>query len=285
MPREPVIAGDALLADIEAADPGNGLALWWLGQSAFLVKSAAGRVLINPCLVESPACTGSNIDQSRRRVVQCAINLADLSSIDVVIASRSHIDRADVKLLAAVFNANPKAAFVVPETCRKAIAALLGCDPAWPWGLDDGESVSFGGITVLALSAAHQVNVRDAARSQDCHGYVVWFGDMTVFYGADARIGPELVERLRPLKIDVAILKCAEHPPESRGVGNLLDDEVAKMVRQIGVRLVVPYYDDTANAGHEWLDSFAAMCERLDQPYKILRCGERLVVPAKMRHN
>ena len=43
----PLLSGDALAADIEAAEPGDGVALWWLGQSGFLVKSAAGRVLFD----------------------------------------------------------------------------------------------------------------------------------------------------------------------------------------------------------------------------------------------
>ncbi len=50
---EPVLPDDALAADIEAANPGAGVALWWLGQSGFLVKSAAGRVLFDPYLSDS----------------------------------------------------------------------------------------------------------------------------------------------------------------------------------------------------------------------------------------
>lgn len=270
------LTGDALVADIEAADPGNGLVLWWLGQSAFLVKSAAGRVLFDPHLAFSLAHPRADTDEARVRQTRPVVEPGSLTSIDVVTVNCHHADLMDAETLSAVFNANPKAVLVVPEANRKFVAERLGCHPSWPWGLNEGESVSFGEITVLAVSAAQNTINADAA--DRCHnvGYVVWFGNMKVFHGGDTLRCPKLVELLRPLAIDVALLPFDRKRPDRRAAGNLAGDEIAQLAHDIDARLVVPYCRELF--GNASLARFEKTCEQLGQSYKTLRCGERLWV-------
>ena len=51
---QPVLAHDALLADIAAARSASSeLHLWWLGQSGFLIKWAGKHLLLDPYLSDS----------------------------------------------------------------------------------------------------------------------------------------------------------------------------------------------------------------------------------------
>jgi len=263
---EPVLANDALLADVEVADPCDGLVLWWLGRSGFLVKSSVGCVLFAPCT-----------DESRIGVTRQAIAPGQLKSIDVVTLSQVNSEFPDARELKQVFDANPKAVLLVPEVSRKSVAELLECDAAWPWGLNDGESVSFGELTVLALETVRYLANRDTSGRGNPLGYIVWFGDMKVYFGSLAKLGLELIERLRPLEINIAILAISTSRSECGGVSNLFDDKAAELVNQIGAQLVVPHCYDMVDADGRSPELVKA-CERLGQPCKALRLGERLWV-------
>ena len=56
--KEPLLADDAFLADVQSARVEPGLRLWWLGQSGFLVQFEGHHLLIDPYLSDSsPAST------------------------------------------------------------------------------------------------------------------------------------------------------------------------------------------------------------------------------------
>ena len=64
--------------------------------------------------------------------------------------------------------------------------------------------------------------------------------------------------------------------PERRVAGNLFGDEAARLAKAIGARLVVPCHYDMFTFNTEPPDLFISECKRIGQPYKVLRCGERL---------
>ena len=51
--KEPLLADDAFLADVQSARVEPGLRLWWLGQSGFLVQFEGHHLLIDPYLSDS----------------------------------------------------------------------------------------------------------------------------------------------------------------------------------------------------------------------------------------
>ena len=81
---EPLKSDDGLLADIRTIDAGSGCALWWLGQSGFLVKSAIGHLLFDPYLSESLTKKYAATDKPHVRMTRRPIDPARLDMIDVV---------------------------------------------------------------------------------------------------------------------------------------------------------------------------------------------------------
>lgn len=275
--HEPVLTNDALLTDIETADPGAGLALWWLGQGTFFIKSAAGRVLLDPYPAALPTRQSTKPNETPVQKPQLSLALSTLTSIDVVVSSRHDIDREKAKSFAAVFDANPKTAFVVPEIGRKALAEQLGCDPAWPWGLRGGESLSFGEITVLAVpNESNETDIK--SKTLDCLDYVVWFGNIKIYYSGNSRSHTTIAEFLRPLAVDVALLPIQDRSAEHLSAGTLAGDEAAQLAHGIGARLALPYLHNTLSRNTQSLARFEDACRRLGQPYMPLHCGERLGV-------
>ena len=60
--------------------------------------------------------------------------------------------------------------------------------------------------------------------------------------------------------------------------GNLWGDEAAAVAHEIGARLAVPMHFELFVFNTEPPDAFVEACERLGQPYRVLRAGERLSV-------
>jgi L-ascorbate metabolism protein UlaG (beta-lactamase superfamily) len=278
---QPVLSGDALAADIEAADPGDGLILWWLGQSGFLIKSAAGQILLDPYLSDSLTRKYEHSDKPHVRMTALAIPPGQLRAIDVVTASHNHTDHLDAETLQAVFATNRQANFVIPEANREFVTDRIACDRSWPHGLNDGESLALGGISIHAVPAAHNEIERDAAGRCRYLGYVVRLGGMTIYHSGDTLLYPGMAERLRPFEVDVALLPINGNRPERRVAGNLFGDEAARLAHEIGARLVIPCHYDMFEFNTESPALFIETCDRFRQPHRVLQCGERFAVHRK----
>jgi L-ascorbate metabolism protein UlaG (beta-lactamase superfamily) len=271
MPRviRPLRAGEAFLADVRAA--GEGLHLWWLGQSGFLVAYEGRHLLLDPYLSDSLTRKYANTDKPHVRMTERVIDPAQLDFVDVVTASHGHTDHLDPDTLRAL----PHAQLVAPAAHRELAAERSGREPL---GIDDGETVTVAGFAITAVPAAHEAIERDAEGRMLHLGYVVRCGPFTLYHAGDtvpydgqaARIGEA---------IDVALLPINGRAPERRVAGNLNGEEAAALAHEIGAGLAVPMHFEMFEFNTEPPDAFAAACERLGQPYRVLRAGERLTLP------
>ena len=278
---EPLRSDAELLADIEAADPGNGVVLWWLGQSGFLAKSALGTVLFDPYLSDSLTRKYQHTDKPHVRMTRRAVDPGQLTDIDVITSSHNHIDHLDAETLLPLFATNSNAAFVMPEANRAFVADRLGCDPNWPRGLNDGDSLRLGDVEITAVPAAHNEIDRDELGRCRYLGYVVRLGSITIYHSGDTLRYDGMAELLRPFAVDVALLPINGNRPERRVAGNLFGDEAAQLAHDIGARTVVPCHYEMFEFNTEPPDLFVRTCEQLGQPYRVLRCGESLAVHSR----
>jgi L-ascorbate metabolism protein UlaG (beta-lactamase superfamily) len=105
-----------------------------------------------------------------------------------------------------------------------------------------------------------------------CGPYALYHAGDTIPYEAQAA-------RVRAVAgVDVALLPINGRRPERRVTGNLWGDEAAALAHAIGARLAVPMHFEMFTFNTEPPDAFVAGCERLGQPYRVLRAGERLTV-------
>ena len=272
---QPVLKDAALKADIADADPGDDVVLWWLGQSGFLVKSAAGTLLFDPYLSDSLTRKYADTDKPHIRMTELVLAPDQLTGIDVVTSTHNHTDHLDAETLNPLIAVNPGMALVIPAANRAFVAERLGCDPDWPVGLNDGQSRTVGNIQINAVPAAHNEIDRDEASRCRYLGYVVKLGGMTVYHSGDTMMYDGMVDVLKPLKIDLAILPINGSKPERRVSGNLFGDEAARLAHDIGARMVVPCHYDMFTFNTESPDLFVRTCQALNQPHRVLLCGER----------
>jgi L-ascorbate metabolism protein UlaG (beta-lactamase superfamily) len=272
----PALSHDDLLANIQQANTTNeGVRLWWLGQSGFLVQWNKRHLLFDPYLSDSLTMKYATTDRPHVRMTELVIEPSRLDVVDVVTSSHNHTDHLDGETLIPLLQANPNVTIVVAAANRQFAAERLHLQPKRLTSVDDGGSIAAAGFRIHAVPAAHETVERDAQGRCRFVGYVAEFGNWTIYHSGDTMLYDEMVERLGKWNIDIAILPINGRSPERRVAGNLWGREAAQLAKALGARIVIPCHYDMFEFNTESPDEFIAECERIDQPFRVLQCGER----------
>jgi L-ascorbate metabolism protein UlaG (beta-lactamase superfamily) len=267
---EPVLKDAALLADIKAANRADeNFRLWWLGQSGFLLQRQGNHLLLDPYLSDSLIKKYASTDKPHVRMTARAVDPAQLDFIDVITSSHNHTDHLDADTLGPLLRVNKDAVLVVAAANRKFVAERLGIDSAVPVGVEIGDAVTVGPFRIEAVPAAHD------ELGPEFVGYIVRFGPWTIYHSGDTLWYEGMAERLRPYKVDVALLPINGQAPERRVAGNLNGVESARLGKEIGARTVIPCHYEMFEFNTADPREFVEECKNMKQPYHVVRCGER----------
>jgi L-ascorbate metabolism protein UlaG (beta-lactamase superfamily) len=263
---EPLLADDAFLADVASAG-GDSLHLWWVGQSGFLVKHRGRHLLFDPYLSDSLTRKYADTDLPHVRMTRRVVDPERLDFVEVVTSSHAHTDHLDGETLRALGGAT----LVCPAAIAAPASERAGREPV---ALTDGEQVEVAGFGLELVPAAHEEPTDEAK------GFLVTAGPFRIYHSGDTVWYDAIVERLAPVEIDVALLPINGRIAEERIVGNLDGPEAARLAHAIGVRLAVPMHYELFELNTRPPGAFVAEAERLGQPYRVLRAGERLTLDA-----
>ena len=148
-----------------------------------------------------------------------------------------------------------------PAANAEFVEGRLGRAPAV--ALAEGETTSIAGFELEAVAAAHPEPGPQYA------GYVVRCGGGTLYHSGDTMVFPGMADGLRPLGINIALL------PINGALGNMDAPEAARLARAIGAGLAIPCHYEMFEFNTADPVVFADECERVGQPYRVLRAGER----------
>jgi len=238
-------AGDGKLA------PAWGqVALWWLGQSGFGLRGNAATLVVDPFLADHPD-----------RLVPPPFRPDQVGGLDAVVVTHDHLDHLDEKSLPGLAEASPDARFVVPEPLVDRLLDL-GIPPERVAGAQPDRPLALDGLTVHPVPASHGDDLEDGygfglEQSNGLYrylGYVFDLGGVRVYHAGDTIPYEGMEDRLRDLRVDVALLPINGRDAEREGkgiVGNLDEEEAANLAAAIGVDLLVPMHYDmfAANPG------------------------------------
>jgi L-ascorbate metabolism protein UlaG (beta-lactamase superfamily) len=267
---------DALLADIHASNQQDeAFRLWWLGQSGFLLQWQGVHVLLDPYLSDSLTKKYSQTDKPHARMTELVIGPAALSFVDIVTSTHNHTDHLDAETLGPILASNPNLKLVIAEANRGFVADRLKIDPATPIGLDDGKSAEISEIRFSGIASAHESLECDEKGRAKYLGYVLQFGGWTLYHSGDTVRYEGMAEKLRPFRVDFALLPINGRAPEKRIPGNLFGREAAQLARDIEAKLVIPCHFEMFEFNTASPDEFIQECRRLNQPFRVLRCGEK----------
>ena len=279
---KPFLKDDALLADIKAAAKDESrFHCWWLGQSGFLIQWRSKHLLFDPYLSDSLTRKYAATDKPHVRMTEQVIAPERLDFIDLVTSTHNHTDHLDAETLGPLLDVNPELELIIPEANRAFVAKRLGIEAKKPRGMNLGRRIPISGFEIHGVPAAHEALETDAEGNHRFMGYVARFGPWTVYHSGDTVLFEGMEVLLKRWSIDLAILPINGRLPERRVSGNLWGRESARLAHDIGARMVIPCHYEMFDFNTESPDEFVQTCQSLEQPFQVLRAGERWSSPVE----
>lgn len=274
---EPVVSGAELIREVEgAAAPASGLAIWWTGQSGYLIRSAQGLLAVDLYLSEHLTKKYEATTRPHVRMTRSPLRGEDLRTVDLLLASHKHSDHLDPGTAPEVLRNSPAAMLVLPEAIRNH-ALDLGLPADRLIGVDSGSEVRGAGFRVRAIASAHEAFDRDPEGRHPYLGFIIEAAGLRLYHGGDTVAYEGLAEALAGERFDVLFLPINGREP-SRGVpGNMTAAEAVDFASRVRPRFLVPCHYDMFEFNTVPVREFEEQARRLPagiEP-KVLKCGER----------
>jgi L-ascorbate metabolism protein UlaG (beta-lactamase superfamily) len=277
---QPVVAGAELIAEIAGTHPEAGaVAVWWLGQSGFLLKTRRGVLLIDPYLSEHLTAKYAGTGREHVRMTAAPCRGGDLPFVDLVLASHKHSDHLDPGTLPELMAASPRCALAMPEAIE-GHAVGLGLPADRLVGLVAGMTIEAAGFRVRALPSAHEGLDTDESGRHLYLGFVVETEGRRFYHSGDSLAYEGLAGWLGGAPFDAMFLPINGRDP-ARGVpGNMSAAEAVGLAAAVRPRWVVPHHYDMFTFNTVPVGDFAGEAGRLPAGTapRALRCGERWVL-------
>lgn len=221
------------------------MAVAWLGQAGFLLRTAESTLLIDPYLSDFLARKYQGREYAHERLVAAPLDVRDLDRLDVVLCTHRHSDHMDPETLAAAAAAHPRCRFVLPAADVDHARSLgLPADRLLP--IDAGETLDgVAGLGITAVAAAHESLEYDDAGRCRYLGYVVRTTGLSLYHSGDTVAYPGLADSIARHEIDCGLLPVngRDEYRSSRGVpGNMNAAEAIALCRASGIPLLVPHH-------------------------------------------
>jgi L-ascorbate 6-phosphate lactonase len=213
-----------------------------LAQAGFVLRGGGTTIVIDAFLSPRPD-----------RLVPPLVAPADLPGVDAILATHEHRDHLDLAALPGLVAASPGAAVVVPAPIIERVVSIAGSRVV-PAFVD--REIVVGAARIVPVPACHGATMADAySFGQELSGglyrflgYVIELAGVRVYHAGDTIGYDGMSERLRDLRVDLALLPINGRTPEreARGlVGNLGPAEAADVAAGAGTAAMVPMHHDT----------------------------------------
>jgi L-ascorbate metabolism protein UlaG (beta-lactamase superfamily) len=242
-----VKSGRELLEQIETsvcASP----TLWWLGQSGFALKYRQAILYVDPFLGSGPF---RGCEVTHAGLILC-----------------THAGHVDAETVPAMLAASPRARLVIPKSVA-GHANSLGIPYGRMVTTDSGLRVEYLDDRIYAVPSAHDKLDWTPLGGYPYLGYLVRFGGVTIYHAGDCVPYEDIVARLRPYSVTIALLPIAGRPHSFEIA------EAAQLAEDIGARWLVPMNYENPDHFIEHM-----LGHRPAQRFKVFERGEMWALPA-----
>lgn len=218
---------------IDAVPPRH-VAIWWLGQAGFIVKTPKGIIVaLDPFLSNSCKAIGEQHGFRMDRQVPPPIAAKDLVGIDLYLITHSHQDHLDPETIKPYCKAGGSAKFLAPAEALERLHSIgVPNDQTtmvWP-----NKSVTLGDITVRATFA-----IPFGGDDLTHVGYLIFVnGGPTIYFTGDTAYHDLLADAVAPHKPDVLVTVI------NGAFRNLAPAEAALLAKRLNVKIVIPCHHD-----------------------------------------
>lgn len=241
--------------------------LWWLGHSGFAIKYANMLFFVDPCLTDVPG---------RMRVQSTPFSPQSVTTADLILCTHAHELHMNGPTLQGMLQSSRRAKVVLPKSAADH-ARSLGIPFERMTTTDSDLRVEYfkDGLygRVYAAPSAHLRLEWSATGGFPYLGYLIRFGSHTIYHAGDCVLYDDLVQRLRPYNVTVALLPI--------GGRNFSIQEAAQLSEDIGANWLVPMHYGTFSGDLGNVNRFIEhmLGHRPEQRFKVFQCGEMWTVP------
>lgn len=275
---QPILRGQALLADINSARPQSGeVCVWWLGQSGYALKTASGLFYIDLYLSEHLTQKYAATEKPHIRMTESPLHGSEINNAAWVFASHKHSDHLDPETLPALFAASPDARLILPAALAgHALSLGLPAERLIPTRGD--ESFQIGSATVHSIPSAHPDLSYDETSGYPFLGFLIEVDNLRIYHSGDTLAYDGLAARLKPFAPDILFLPingtdarrdALKVPP------NMNAAEAVSLAQAVGSGLVIPHHYDMFTFNTADVNDFAALARNTGLTFTILQPGER----------
>ena len=263
---QPVKQGRALLDEIDLT-PCFMPTLWWLGHSGFVLKYRQSVIYVDPFL-----------STVRPRLTAPPLDAGEIENAGLVLATHAHCSHMDGATLREILAASPRSKLVLPARAA-GHAQSLGIAYERMVTTNSDLRVEYLDDRIYAVPSAHEQLDWNPQGGYPYLGYLVRFGNYTIYHAGDGVPYPGLAARLQPYSVNVALL-----PINGRGrgfPGNFEIAEAAQLAEDIGAAWLVPMHYGMFARDDVDINRFIEhmLGHRPAQRFKVFECGEMWTVP------
>jgi L-ascorbate 6-phosphate lactonase len=214
--------------------PRGSVAIGWLGQAGFVLKSPRGiRLAIDPYLSNSCEDIGKAVGLNMRRLVPSSLSPVELLGFDALVFTHSHQDHVDPETVKPYLRAGGQGPFIAPhEASDRLISLGVTADRirlTWP-----NHVIEVGDFSIRATFA-----IPFAGDDLNHVGYLVTVrGGPRIYFTGDTDYNEILSLSVAPLRPDIMVTVIN---PAFR---NLSPREAARLAKAINPRWLIPCHQD-----------------------------------------
>ena len=240
--------------------PKDRLAIWWLGQSGFVVRSQRYSFVFDPYL-------STTLEDATKEMVPEILHIRmtpipvlpeELTGVDYIICSHDHGDHYDAASVKGLLQGSPAAKIIVPPA---AVPSLIrdGIERERIIPVGEGDRYCQEDMEVTAIRAKHNQFDESPEYGFPYVGYFVKTEGRTLYHGGDTILFDELPQLLKERKIDVGFMAINGYDDVRIKAGfqsNCTYQEAAELAKQAGVKLMIPCHYDMFTANTEQVGKF-----------------------------
>lgn len=214
--------------------PSRSLALWWLGQAGFVMKSPGGIIAaLDPFLSNSCKKIGEQNGFRMDRQIPPPLPPKDLVGLDLCLITHSHQDHLDPETLGPYCKAGGAGAFFAPAEALERLHAIgvpaRQTTMVWP-----NKSITVGDLTARATFA-----IPFGGDDLTHVGYLISVkGGPKIYFTGDTAYHDLLVDAVAPHKPDLLVSVI------NGAFRNLGPAEAALLAKRLKVKTVIPCHHD-----------------------------------------
>ena len=238
--------------------PEGTAALWWLGQMGYLIKMG-----------DTVLCIDYFAAPMENRQTPPAIPMEEVEGVTAFLGTHDHLDHIDHVAWKVWGKTCPQAKFI----CSKAHTQTVqedGITAENVLGINEGESIQIGDVTIHAIAAAHEFLDRDPETGVYPHlQYIIEGNGVKIHHAGDTLRYEGMLGKIRAFgRLDAELLPInGRDAVRYRGncIGNMTYQEAVDLAGETETRMVVPGHWDMFKDNSADPEAFA---DYLDAKYQ-----------------